>query len=202
MVDIDPAAMFANHVSATDVSNAMNAQSPGLPAGTAKIGDREYVVQMNSSPLAVEGLNVIPLHTINGKRSLDRNVAQVRDGYTVQTNIVRSNGRRSALLTILKNGQASTLDIVKSIKNALPNLLAGLPKDLRIRQLFDQSRFVRAAINGVRGGGRGYQNGGTTFASRSPRLSLFSDHLRTVLAVKGSLRRAQQRRAPDGSGPF
>jgi multidrug efflux pump subunit AcrB len=149
MVDIDPAAMYANHVSATDVSNAMNEQSPVLPAGTAKVGDREYVVQMNSSPLTVEGLNQMPLHTINGGQVLIKDVAQVRDGYQVQTNIVRANGRRSALLTILKNGQASTLAIVSAIKEALPNVLASLPKDLHVRQLFDQSLFVRAAINGV-----------------------------------------------------
>ena len=149
MVDIDPAAMFANHVSATDVSNAMNNQSPVLPAGTAKIGDREYVVQMNSSPLTVEGLNQMPLHTLNGGQVFIKNVAQVRDGYQVQTNIVRSNGRRSALLTVLKNGQASTLAIVQAVKDALPNILAGLPKDLHVRQLFDQSIFVRAAIQGV-----------------------------------------------------
>ena len=149
MVDIDPAAMFANHVSATDVSNAMNSQSPVLPAGTAKIGDREYVVQMNSSPLTVEGLNEMPLHTINGGEVFIKNVAQVRDGYQVQTNIVRSNGRRSALLTILKNGKASTLSIVEAIKQALPTILAGLPNSLHVRQLFDQSLFVRAAIGGV-----------------------------------------------------
>ncbi|HEX3875646.1 MAG TPA: efflux RND transporter permease subunit [Bryobacteraceae bacterium] len=149
MVDIDPAAMFANHVSATDVSTAMNNQSPVLPAGTAKIGDREYVVQMNSSPLTVEGLNQMPLHTINGGQVFIRDVAQVRDGYQVQTNIVRSNGRRSALLTILKNGKASTLDIVRSVKNALPGVLASLPSSLHVRQLFDQSLFVRAAISGV-----------------------------------------------------
>jgi multidrug efflux pump subunit AcrB len=149
MVDIDPAAMFAKHVSATDVSNAMNLQSPVLPGGAAKIGDREYVVQLNSSPLTVEGLNQLPLHSVNGGVVFIRDVAQVRDGYQVQTNIVRSNGRRSALLTILKNGQASTLAIVKAIKTALPNVLAGLPSDLQVRQLFDQSLFVRSAINGV-----------------------------------------------------
>ncbi len=92
----------------------MNIQAPVLPAGTAKIGDREYVVQMNSSPLTVEGLNQMPIHTVNGATVYIRDVAQVRDGYQVQTNIVRENGRRSALLTVLKNGQASTLAIVKA----------------------------------------------------------------------------------------
>jgi multidrug efflux pump subunit AcrB len=149
MVDVDPHAMYANHVSATDVSNAMNAQAPVIPAGTAKIGTREYVIQMNSSPFTVEEMNAMPLHTVNGATVYMRDIAQVRDGYQVQTNIVRANGRRSALLTVLKNGAASTLDIVQAVKDELPRILAGLPKSLKVRELFDQSLFVRAAINGV-----------------------------------------------------
>jgi multidrug efflux pump subunit AcrB len=149
MVDIDPNALYAKHLSATDVSNAMNAQAPVLPAGTAKVGDREYVVQMNSSPLTIEGLNQMPIHTVNGATVYIRDVAQVRDGFQVQTNIVRSNGRRSALLTVLKNGKASTLDIIRSVKETLPTIMAGMPKSLEVKQLFDQSLFVRASIHGV-----------------------------------------------------
>jgi multidrug efflux pump subunit AcrB len=149
MVDIDPNALYAKHLSATDVSNAMNIQSPVLPAGTAKVGDREYVVQMNSSPLTVEGLNAMPIHTVNGATVYIKDVAQVRDGYQVQTNIVRADGRRSALLTVLKSGKASTLAIVQAVKNALPQITASLPSSLHVQQLFDQSLFVRAAINGV-----------------------------------------------------
>jgi multidrug efflux pump subunit AcrB len=105
MVDIDPNAMYAKHLSATDVSTAVNLQAPVIPAGTAKIGDREYVVLMNSSPSTVQGLNDMPIRTVNGATIFVRDVAQVRDGYQVQTNIVRTNGTRSALLTILKNGK-------------------------------------------------------------------------------------------------
>jgi multidrug efflux pump subunit AcrB len=149
MVDIDPNAMYAKHLSATDVSNAMNVQAPVIPAGTARIGAREYVVQMNSSPLTVEGLNAMPIRTVNGATIYMRDIAQVRDGYQVQNNIVRTNGRRSALLTVLKNGAASTLQIVKSVKDELPRITAGLPDTLKVTQLFDQSIFVRAAISGV-----------------------------------------------------
>ena len=149
MVDLDPNAMYAKHLSATDVSSAINQQSLILPAGTAKVGLREYFVRMNSSPTTVEGLNELPIRTVNGATLYVKDVAQVRDGYAVQTNVVRANGGRAALLTVLKNGQASTLDIVKQVKEALPQIMAGLPKDLKITQLFDQSLFVRAAMNGV-----------------------------------------------------
>jgi multidrug efflux pump subunit AcrB len=149
MVDIDPGSLYAKHLSATDISNAMSLQAPVIPAGTAKIGSREYVVQMNSSPLTVQGLNELPIRTVNGATVYIKDVAQVRQGYTVQTNIVRANGRRSALLTVLKNGRASTLAIVQSVKDALPRILASLPSSLQVKQLFDQSLFVRAAIGGV-----------------------------------------------------
>ena len=149
MVDLDPNALFAKRLSATDVSNAINLQSLILPAGTAKIGDREYFVRMNSSPDTVAGINDLPIKTVNGATVCVRDVAQVRDGYVVQTNIVRTNGRRAALLTVLKSGAASTLDIVRDVKDALPRIMAGLPKELRLTELFDQSLFVRAAINDV-----------------------------------------------------
>ncbi len=149
MVDLNPEALYANHLSATDISNAINAQNLILPAGTAKIGDREYLVRLNSSPSVVSALNDFPVHTSNGVTVYVKDVAQVRDGFSVQTNIVRQNGRRSTLLTILKNGSASTLDIVKKVKQALPRILAGLPTSLNIREVVDQSVFVRAAISGV-----------------------------------------------------
>ena len=149
MVDVDPTAMYAAHLSATDISNAVNAQAPIIPAGVVKIGDREYIVLTNSSPLTVQGLNDLPIHTLSGATLFLRNVAQVRDGFQVQTNIVRVNGRRSALLIVLRNGAASTLAIIDAIKKQLPIVLAGLPKALQVRQLFDQSVFVRASIQGV-----------------------------------------------------
>jgi multidrug efflux pump subunit AcrB len=149
MVDLDPDAMFAKRVSATDVSNAINVQSLILPAGTAKVGDREYFVRMNSSPDTVAGINDLPIRAVNGALVYIKDVAHVRDGNTVQNSIVRTNGRRAALLTVLKNGAASTLDIVREVKNQLPRILAGLPKDLHVTELVDQSLFVRAAINDV-----------------------------------------------------
>ncbi len=149
MVDLDPAALYAKHLSATDVSQAMNLQNLILPAGTAKVGDREYLVRVNSSPGLISELNDLPIKTVNGATVYIKDVAQVRDGFAVQTNIVRENGARAALLTVLKTGTASTLDIVKRIKQQLPRVLAGLPQELSVTTLLDQSLFVRAAISGV-----------------------------------------------------
>jgi multidrug efflux pump subunit AcrB len=149
MVDLEPNKMYSNHLSATDVSNAINQQALILPAGTAKVGDREYFVRMNSSPPTVEELNDMPIKTVNGATIYVRDVAQVRDGYQVQQNIVRADGNRGTLLTVLKSGKASTLDIVKRVKERLPQIAAGLPKELKLTELVDQSLFVRAAINGV-----------------------------------------------------
>ncbi len=149
MVDIDPNALYANHLSAADVSNALGAQNIILPAGTARVGNTEYVVRTNSSPTTVAALNDLPIRASQGAIVYIKDVAQVRNGYAVQTNIVRSNGHRSAFLTVLKNGQASTLDIVNQVKAALPRVKADLPPALRITPLFDQSIFVRTSINEV-----------------------------------------------------
>ena len=149
MVDLDPKALFANNVSATDVSNAISQQNLILPAGDAKMGDRDYFIRLNSSPTTIQGLNDLPLKVVNGSVKYIHDVAQVRDGYAVQSNIVRENGRRGSLITILKNGQASTLDIVDAMKKLLPTVIAGLPAGLDVRAMFDQSLFVKAAIVGV-----------------------------------------------------
>jgi multidrug efflux pump subunit AcrB len=149
MVDIDPQKLYGKGVSPADVSNALNAQNVILPAGTEKIGDREYNVRLNSSPELLQRLNDLPIKQVNGATIYIRDVAHVRDGYAVQTNIVSQNRIRSALLTVLKSARASTLDIIKRVKEALPRIQATLPKDLQISQLFDQSIFVRASINGV-----------------------------------------------------
>ena len=149
MVDIDPDALYAHGLSATDVSNALNNQNLILPSGTAKMGDHEYFVHLNSSPTTIQGVNDLPIKTVNGAFVYMHDVAQVRDGFAVQANIVREDGRRSALMTVIKNGQASTLDIVNGIKATLPKVMAGMPAALSVRPLFDQSLFVRAAINGV-----------------------------------------------------
>ena len=149
MVDVDADKMYSRQLSATDISNALNLQNLILPAGTAKIGDREYQVMLNSSPELVAQMNDMPIKTVNGATVFMRDVAQVRDGFVPQTNIVRVNGSRAALLTVLKNGQASTLDIVNKVKAELPQILAGLPSSFKVKSLLDQSVFVRASINGV-----------------------------------------------------
>jgi multidrug efflux pump subunit AcrB len=149
MVDLDPQQLFAKGLSPVDVSNAMGNQNLILPAGDAKIGGIDYIVRLNSSPLVLNDMNNLPIKVVNGAAVYVRDVAQVRDGYSVQTAIVRTNGTRGALLTVLRNGKASTLAVVNNVKAALPKILAGLTPELHVRQLFDQSLFVRAAINGV-----------------------------------------------------
>ena len=149
MVDIDPQKLYGKGLSPSDVASAFNAQNVILPAGTQKIGDREYNVRLNSSPKVLDALNDLPIEQVNGAMVYIRDVAQVRDGFSVQTNIVSQNGTRSALLTVLKSANASTLDIIKRVKAALPRIAATLPKELKITQLFDQSIFVRASIDGV-----------------------------------------------------
>src|ERR1700738_637827 len=149
MVDLNPGALFGKGLSATDISNALNLQNLILPTGTVKVGTREYLIQLNSSPELVSALNDVPIKTVNGAPVYMRDVAQVRDGYQVQTNIVRADGKRSALLTILRHGGASTLSVVDGVKKILPAVAATLPSSLRISPLFDQSIFVRASVSGV-----------------------------------------------------
>jgi multidrug efflux pump subunit AcrB len=148
MVDTDPNLLYARHLSASDVSTAINQQNLILPAGTARMGDREFVVKTNSSPDELEALNDLPIRAANGAVVYVKDVAQVHMGYAEQTNIVRENGKRSALLTVLKNGDTSTLDIVSQTKAMIPRLTAGLG-NLTITPLFDQSIFVRTSINEV-----------------------------------------------------
>ncbi len=149
MVDTDPNLMYAKHLSASDVSQAITQQNLILPAGTARIGDREYVVKMNSSPGEVSALNDLPIRAANGSVVFIKDVAQVEEGFAEQTNIVRQDGKRGALLTVLKNGKTSTLDIVDNVKKSLPRVKAGLPPNLDITPLFDQSIFVRDSISEV-----------------------------------------------------
>src|SRR6185295_1459933 len=149
MVDLDPMQMLARNVSASDVSSAFNMQNVILPAGTAKMGEREYNVRLNSNPSTAEQLNDLPVKDVNGAMVYMRDIGHVRDGAAVQTNIVRRNGRRSSLLTVLKSGAASTLDVVNRVRARMPGVLATLPSELKLDFLFDQSLFVRASINGV-----------------------------------------------------
>jgi multidrug efflux pump subunit AcrB len=149
-VDLDPQALYAQGLSADDVTRAINTQSLVLPSGTVKIGAQEYTVKLNSAPQLVAAFNRLPVRQkSNGATIFVGDVAHVRDGYAVQTNIVRHNGARAALLTVLKNGGSSTLDIVSRIKDILPRIRSTLPAALNLKLMFDQSIFVRAAIRGV-----------------------------------------------------
>jgi multidrug efflux pump subunit AcrB len=149
MVDLNLDELYAKQLSPIDVSNALNLQNLILPAGTAKLGSTEYQVRVNSSPVILNQLNNLPLKTVNGATVYMKDVAQVHDGFSVQNNIVRTNGARGVLITITRNGQASTLAIVDAVKAALPRILANLPRDLKVVALADQSVFVRASIQGV-----------------------------------------------------
>ncbi|HTV85945.1 MAG TPA: efflux RND transporter permease subunit [Dyella sp.] len=148
-VDLNPQALLAHGLAASDVVTAIADQNLILPAGTEKIGDTEYSVRLNGSPLNAEDLNNAPIKTVNGITIYVRDVAHVHDGSPPQTNIVRVNGQRAVLMSILKIGDASTLDIVDSLQGMLPAIRAAIPKALQINSLSDQSLFVRAAISGV-----------------------------------------------------
>jgi len=149
MVDLDPDAMYGKGLSATDISNALNLQNLILPTGTVKVGTREYLIRLNSSPELISAMNDMPVKVVNGNPVYFRDVGQVRDGYQVQTNIVRINGGLSSLLTVLRHGGASTLAVVQGVKDLLPKIQSSLPTSLNITQLFDQSLFVRASVQGV-----------------------------------------------------
>jgi CzcA family heavy metal efflux pump len=148
-VDIDPQSLFAKGLSPGDVSRAINAQNVILPAGTAKMGDREYYVRMNSSTDSVRQLADLPVKQVNGATIYVGDVAQVREGSGIQTNIVRQNGRRGTYISMLKNGAVSTLAIVDQVKAMLPQIQASLPPDVKLELLGDQSVYVRATIDGV-----------------------------------------------------
>src|SRR5881296_1074279 len=149
MVDIDPQKLFGKGLSPSDVSNAINAQNVILPAGTQKIGDREYNVRLNSSPELLQALNDLPIKQVNNAMVYIRDVANVRDGAGVQTNIVRQNGARGVYLTLLKTGHASTLAVVNQVKALLARIKPSLAPGLDVQYLADQSLFVRASITGV-----------------------------------------------------
>lgn len=148
-VDLDPQALQSKGLSATDVVNAISVQNLILPGGTAKVGETEYTVKMNGSPQVIEELNDLPVRTVNGATTYLGEVARVRDGFVNQTNIIRKDGERGVLLSVLKNGSASTLDIVSSLRAKLEEVIPTLPDDITVTPLFDQSVFVEAAISSV-----------------------------------------------------
>ena len=149
MVDLDPQLLQAKGLSPKEVADAINAYNLAYPTGVARIDTHEYPVTLNNTPLTPDRFNDIPIKIIGGATVYMRDVAQVRDGSTTQTTVVRRNGSRGALVTLLKNGKASTLDIVNRVKEMMPQIRAAAPDDLKIDLLFDQSVFVTAAIEGV-----------------------------------------------------
>jgi multidrug efflux pump subunit AcrB len=149
MVDLDPAKLLAKGLTPLDVANAVNAQNLTIPAGTAKIGDKQYTVRTNAQPVSIDELNNIPVKVADGATVFVKDVGQVHDGWLVQQNVVREDGRRSVLLSIIKNGNASTLAVVDAVKSALGTIRAAAPAGMEINELFDQSIFVKDAITGV-----------------------------------------------------
>jgi multidrug efflux pump subunit AcrB len=149
IVDLEPEKLQAWGISAQEVSAAIGQQNLILPAGNAKIGEQEYPVRINSSPESAAAINDLPIKTVRGTTIYVRDVAHVRDGFQVQTNVVHAGGKRGVLLSILKQGNASTLDVVDAVKRILPEAQKQMPPDLKIDMLIDQSVFVRASVEGV-----------------------------------------------------
>ncbi len=148
-VDLNTQALQAHGLSPVDVVNAIGAQNLIIPAGTAKIGKFEYQVDMNSAPQTIRELNDLPVKQVGSSTIYIHDIGNVRDGYPPQTNIVRVDGKRAALLPVLKGGDVSTLDIIANVKKKTPIILSGLPPQLRVQFLSDQSIFVRGSIDGV-----------------------------------------------------
>src|SRR5246500_2725707 len=149
MVYLNPRLLQAKGLSPNDVLTALGSQNLILPGGTAKMGQFEYDVDLNADLKSVEAFNNLPIKTVGGAVIYLRDVATVSDGFAPQTNVVRQDGNRGTLVTVLKAGDASTIDVVKGIRNLLPRVAQTLPPELKIRPLADQSIFVRGSINGV-----------------------------------------------------
>jgi multidrug efflux pump subunit AcrB len=149
MINMDQNQMQAKGVSPTDVLNAVNAQNLIFPSGTAKVAESELDVRMNVAPRTIAALNNIPIKQVGNTTIYLREVARVSDGFAVQSNVVRQDGHRGVLVTILKAGTASTLEVVSGIKQLLPRAASILPPEMKITPLADQSVFVRSAISGV-----------------------------------------------------
>jgi multidrug efflux pump subunit AcrB len=149
MVNMDPRAMQAKGLAPTDVLNALETQNVVQPGGTAKIGEDEYDIHINSAPMTLEGLNNLPIKQVGGSTIYLRDIATVADSSIPQTNIVRQDGKRGVLVTVLKSGSASTLDVVKGVKEILPRVAQTLPPALKMTPIADQSVFVRGSVIGV-----------------------------------------------------
>ena len=149
MVNMDQELMQAKGVSPADILNAVNQQNLVIPSGTAKIGGLEYDVRANAAAQSVQDLGAIPVKQVGATTIYVRDVATVSDGFQVQSNVVRQDGRRGVLVSVIKSGSASTLNVVAGIQRVLPRIAAIVPPELKIRALADQSIFVRSAIGGV-----------------------------------------------------
>jgi multidrug efflux pump subunit AcrB len=181
MVDIDPAKLVAKGLTPLDVVNAVNLQNLTVPSGTAKIGDRQYVVHTNETPASIDALNDIPIKVVNGATVFVKDVGQVHDGWLVQQNVVRKDGKRSILLSIIKNGNASTLQVVNAVKDALQTIRQAAPPGLEIDELFDQSVFVKQALVGV------LREGAIAAALTALMILLFLGSWRSTLVVMISI---------------
>jgi len=180
-IDLDPEALRARGLSATDVTNALAAQNQILPVGQVKIGTYQYVVKLNNSADTIEALNDLPVKTVNGATILMRDIGHVRDGSSPQTNIVHVDGGRAALMTVLKNGRASTLAIVQGVKDRLGPLRENLPDGFKITPLNDQSTFVKSAVSGV------VREGAIAAALTSLMILLFLGSWRSTLIIATSI---------------
>src|SRR3984885_7451398 len=181
MVDLDPAKLVSRGLTPLDVVNAVNAQNLTLPSGTAKIGNTQYPVLTNATPSTIDDLNNIPIKASNGATVFVKDVGQVHDGWLVQQNVVRDNGRRSVLLSIIKNGNASTINVVNNVRNALKSLRAAAPPGLRMTELFDQSVFVTESVKGV------VREGAIAAALTALMILLFLGSWRSTLVVMISI---------------
>ena len=180
-VDLDPRKLQAYGISPQEVSSAINQQSVIVPSGTAKIGKREYDVLFNGNTDTIQAINNLPLKQLNGTTIYIRDVANVHDGYTPQVNMVVSNGIKAALLPVLKNGSASTLDVVSRVLKSLPGIAATLPQDLQIKPLFDQSIFVSSALDEV------FREGAIAGGLTAAMILLFLGSWRSTLVVATSI---------------
>jgi multidrug efflux pump subunit AcrB len=181
MVDLDPAKLLARGLTPMDVVNAVNTQNLTLPSGTAKIGTTQYTVRTNATPTTIADLNNIPIKFADGATVFVKDVGNVRDGSLVQQNVVRADGRRSVLLSVIKNGNASTLDVVNQVKAALQVARASAPPGMKIEELFDQSVFVSAAVEAV------VREGAIAAALTALMILLFLGSWRSTLVVMISI---------------
>jgi multidrug efflux pump subunit AcrB len=181
MVDIDPLKLQAKGLTPLDVVNAINAQNLTVPSGTSKMGDTQYTVRTSALPSTIDDLNNIPVKFVNGATVFIKDVGQVHDGWLVQQNVVRTEGKQSVLLSVIKNGNASTLAVVNAVREALKTARASAPSGMQIQELFDQSVFVKDSIVGL------LKEGAIAAALTALMIVLFLGSWRSTLVVMVSI---------------